>query len=573
MIYSKVETSKTSRWRRSYNHLRAEFKEKSWMSHGKELSDYIMPFLGKNLNSENNSTEKNDGRKKHQEIINSVPKQAIRTCAAGIQGGLTSPSRPWFQLALPDEEMSEVESIRDWLHDVRNILLGVFSSSNFYSQMHALNYELCLFGTGVMIIEEDMETIARFKTLTYGEYVLQLDSKGRPAQLFRLFSMTADQLCEMFGDENLTETIKNALLNGDSKTRFDVVHVIEKNQEKKQDKGDHRGMDWKSAYFPLVCDCGGNTIFRESGYRTCPFVAPRWQVIADNTYGYSPAMEALGDIKQLQKLERDKLMAIAKGVNPAMNAPTSMRGKAANTLPGGITYIDVQQGQQGFTESHQVRLNIADVRAEIAAVETRIKETFFNNLFLASLAETKDMTAREVSERAQEKMMALGPILENLMSDSLDTIIDRVYSICDQNLKLLPPTPKEMPAGVPIDIKYISLLAQAQKMVGNSSLEQLLMMIGQMAQMSPDVLHKFNADEFIDQYASALGVPPKIINSDEEVAKVREKQQAQMQMQQMAQMAPQMAGAVKDLGQTPTQGGTQNVLDMLMGGAGQVPAR
>jgi hypothetical protein len=380
--------------------------------------------------------------------------------------------------------------------------------------------------------------------------------------------MSAYQAAEKFGEDKLTETIKNALLIGDSKSRFDVIHVIEKNRDIQHGRGDHRGMDWKSAYFPLTDDNGGNTIFRESGYRTCPFVAPRWQVIADNTYGYSPAMEALGDIKQLQKLEKDKLMAIAKGVNPPMNAPSAMRGRGSNTLPGGITYIDASQGQQGFTETHQVRLNIADVRAEIAAVEMRIKETFFNNLFLASLAETKDMTAREVSERSQEKMMALGPILENLMSDSLDLIIDRVYSLCD-NMKLLPPTPNELPGGLPIEVKYISLLAQAQKMVGNSSLEQLVLMVGQIAQMDPNVRHKFNSNEFIDQYASALGTPPKIINSDEVVQKAMAEEQKQQQMMQLAQMAPQMAGAIKDLGQTPMKGGSVNALDAMSGGAGE----
>lgn len=569
MIASQVETSKTSRWRRDFANLRSEFREKSWESHGKELSDNIMPFLGRNLNSENNQTEKNDGRKKHSNIINSTPKQAIRTCAAGIQGGLTSPSRPWFQLSLPSEEMAEVETIRNWLHEVRNLLLGVFSTSNFYGQMHALNYELCLFGTGVMLIEEDIETIARFKTLTYGEYVIALDHKGRPCQLFRMFSVTAYQAVEKFGEEKLTQTIKNALIAGDNKTRFDVIHLIEKNRDIKHGRGDHRGMKWKSVYYPLVDDNGDNTIFRESGYRTCPFVAPRWQVIADNTYGYSPAMEALGDIKQLQKLERDKLMAIAKGVNPAMNAPASMRGKGANTLPGGITYIDAAQGQQSFTPTHQVNLDIADVRVEIAAVEQRIKETFFNNLFLASLAETKDMTAREVSERSQEKMMALGPILENLMSDSLDLIIDRVFSICE-NLRILPPMPQELPGGLPIEVQYISLLAQAQKMVGNSSLEQLVLMVGQISQMDPSIRHKFNSHEFIDQYASGLGTPPKIINSDDVAEKSMAAEQKQQQMMQMAAMAPQVAGAIKDLGQTPMKGGSMNAIDAMTAGSGQV---
>ena len=45
---------------------------------------------------------------------------------------------------------------------------------------------------------------------------------------------------------------------------------------------------------------------RESGYEEFPGVAPRWEVNDGRVYGDSPAMDALGDNKQLQIQERRK---------------------------------------------------------------------------------------------------------------------------------------------------------------------------------------------------------------------------------------------------------------------------
>ena len=48
-------------------------------------------------------------------ILNSVPVQAHRILASGMQAGLTSPSRPWFRLDLPDQRLTEYPAVKDWL--------------------------------------------------------------------------------------------------------------------------------------------------------------------------------------------------------------------------------------------------------------------------------------------------------------------------------------------------------------------------------------------------------------------------------------------------------------------------
>ena len=103
-----------------------------------------------------------------------------------------------------------------------------------------------------------------------------------------------------------------------------------------------------------------------------------------------------------------------------------------------------------------------------------------------------------------------------------------------------------------LKIEYISIMAQAQKMLGISGVERFTGFVGQMAQMDPSVLDKIKSDKIIDSYGDMTSVPTSILRTDEEVQAMRDQRanaQAQQQKMQQMQMA---ASAAKDLGQTST---------------------
>ena len=51
-------------------------------------------------------------------------------------GGLTSPSRPWFRLAVADEALNSVHAVKVWLSEVERLMLAVFARSNVYGALH-----------------------------------------------------------------------------------------------------------------------------------------------------------------------------------------------------------------------------------------------------------------------------------------------------------------------------------------------------------------------------------------------------------------------------------------------------
>jgi hypothetical protein len=562
-----TDSSPVQKYRRRLSALKDERSGQGWDSHWRELVDYFAPGRGRYLRNEN-ELQHNDGRKKHSKIINGSSIDARRTLAGGLQGGLTSPTRPWFRLTLQDQDLAESGPVKKYLSAVRNVMLAVFARSNFYGSTHSIYDELGVFGTGGMLLEEDPKTVIRARPFTIGEFYLALDSYHRPETMYRQFVMSVEQLVEKFDWEMLPSRIRQDYASGFLDRKNEVVHVIEPNSNKQNGRADHRGMDYKSCYFLLSGGDGASEgMLREKGYRGKPFVAPRWDVVGVDVYGQSPGMAALGDVKMLQKLEEKKLKALDKQVDPPMIAPAGMRASGVSLIPGAVNFVDEVAGSTAALKPMlEVRFDHAGVRGEIEAVERRIQRFFFNDLFLSIINQTKEMTAEEVARRHEEKLTMLGPIIERLDAEFLDPIIDRAYEICN-SYGILPEPPPEI-QGTDLKVEYISLLAQAQKMVSMSSIREFTGFVLAHAQANPGILDKVDFDQTADEVADILGVPPTMVRDDKSVAELRQAREQQDQAARMAAAAApaaEAAGAAKDLSETKLSNG-KSALDQMLGG-------
>lgn len=538
-------------------------EQSTWRQTWSDVQRFLAPRRGRYLTTDTDNVQQN-GAKKNQHVINGTAFKAGRTLGAGLQGGLTSPARPWFELTVQDQDLNGYTPVKLWLETVRDLMLAVFAGSNFYGSNHTVYEEIGYFGTGCMLIDEDFTTVINCRPFTIGEYCLSLDAQYRPSTLYRTLNLTVEQILGKFGPlENLPLTIQQAVQNKKLDQRHECLHVIEPSSIVDSAAINYRSMSYRSCY--MLKGQGEEGILRKGGYRTTPFVAPRWAVYGVDTYGDSPGIEALGDVRMLQKMEEKKLRALDKEVDPPMVGPASLRGQGATTIPGGITFVDQAAGAQGFAPAFTVRMDIANLGLEIKEVAKRVEDFFYNDLFLAILNQTKEMTATEVAQRHEEKLVMLGPVLERIQSESLGVTIDRTFSIMS-NFGMIPPPPPEI-AGHPLQVNYISTLAQAQKLIGTSSLQQFSQFTGAIAPLMPDVIDRIDGDQLIMAYADATGVPPKIIRSDSAVAAIRAQKAKNLAAQNTVTSAPELAGAAKSASQAQL-GKDQNLLQAVTGQAG-----
>lgn len=166
------------------------------------------------------------------------------------------------------------------------------------------------------------------------------------------------------------------------------------------------------------------------------------------------------------------------------------------------------------------------------------------------------MTATEVAERHEEKMLMLGPVLDRLNSELLDPLISLVFDRMVQ-ADLVPPVPDEM-NGKELNVDFISILAQSQKAITTNGVDRFISNLGVVAQMKPEALDKFDADYWVDAYADSLGIDPRYVVSGKQVAVIREQRAEQQQAQQQLAAAQQLASTAKDLGSAVGREGIQS---------------
>lgn len=554
-----------------------ETERATFLPHWRDLSDYILPRRSRFYTS-----DVNKGDRRNQKILDSTATLAARTLKAGMVSGITSPARPWFRLATPDPELSEFGSVKQWLYKCQQIMTTSFLKSNMYNTLPIAYGDLGVFGTSPISIVEDF-TGNVFNTNSYpvGSYLISKNELGMVDTFFREFRMTVRQIISTFAKvddktgkpvwDNISTHVKNLWDTAQYEQFIDVCHAILPNEEYDPKKLDSKYKKYYACYYEK--GIGGlnnqkytpeNDVFlEEKGFDLFPILCPRWEVTGEDVYGTScPGMDALGDIKQLQLGEKRSYEAIEKMIRPPMVGPSSLKNGAASILPGDITYLDVREGNQGFRPAHEVNFRIAELENKQAQVRNRISRSFFEDLFLMlANSDRRQITAREIEERHEEKLLALGPVLEQLNQDLLDPLIDISFDI-HQRQGMLPPPPKEL-EGVSLKVEYISVMAQAQKLIGISGVERLTGFVGQMAQFNPGVLDKFNAEQAIDMYAEITSIPPGIVRTDDEVAAMREaKAQAQAQ-QQGLEMIAQGAKVAKDLSSSKID--DENALGRLVG--------
>ncbi|WMX18986.1 head-to-tail connector protein [Escherichia phage vB_EcoP_PAS61] len=466
------------------------------------------------------------------------------------ESGFTSPARPWFRLATPDPEMMDYGPVKLWLEAVQNRMNDMFNKSNLYQSLPQLYGSLGTYSTGAMAVLEDDEDIIRTMPFPIGSYYLANSPRGSVDTCFRKFSMTVRQLVQEFGLNNVSESVKSMWESGTYEKWIDVMHSVYPNIDRDTLKLDSKNKPFKSVYYEVGGD--NDKLLRESGFDEFPIMAPRWEVNGEDVYGSScPGMLALGPVKALQLLQKRKSQLIDKATNPPMVAPTSLKNQRASLLPGDITYIDQITGQDGFRPAYLVNPSTADLVADIQDTRQIINSAYFVDLFMMlQNINTRSMPVEAVIEMKEEKLLMLGPVLERLNDECLNPLIDRAFSMMVRK-NMLPPPPDAM-EGMPLKVEYISVMAQAQKSIGLSSLASTVNFIGQLAQAKPEALDKLNVDQAIDAFADMSGVSPTVIVPQEQVEQARQQRAQQQQQQQMMAMGMAAAQGAKTLSEAKT---------------------
>ncbi|MBW1723751.1 MAG: head-tail connector protein, partial [Deltaproteobacteria bacterium] len=469
---------------------------------------YLMPW------KEYVTSESQAGEKRTDKVYDSTPSQSLNILSAGLLGHLTSEAAPWFQYRLVNTQLIDEPDVREWLEDVTRIHVESLGKTNFYQVILEFYEDLCGFGTAHLFQAEDDEEISRFYVFPPREVCIAENERGVVDTHYREYKQTLRNLAREFGAESLSREARDALEKEPDK-KITVVHVTTPRENWIPGRIDKEGKPFASIYY----EKDTRHLLHEGGYWEDPWHTARWRKTSREVYGRGPGIDAMPDIKTLHKQRRSDL------------------------LPNAINYFRRDHGREKPEALGEILGNVPFGMEMTQDTRNLVKQAFFVDVFLMLSQQTTGMTATEVVERVQERLMILGPAIGRLHSEALGPAIERGFNIMSRAGMF--PDPPQALEGEALTVDYISPLAKALKALEGRATQNAMQFAVPFLQLDPDAAVVFDAKKAIRRAWDLYGAPTEALRSEEEVAMIEQERAKLAQLQMMLQMAAQGAAVEK----------------------------
>ena len=291
-----------------------------------ELADYFYPrsvrFLAKNVNKTN--------KRRNKKILDSTPITAVRNFSSGMMSGATSPAQNWFRFKIRNYNMENDHEVKSWCAQVEKLMRDAFNASKIYTKLPIIYKQLGVFGFAALSLESDYDDIFVCKVLPIGSYRYAKNYKGQVDTFVREYSETAKNIVEQFGEENVSDSVKNANRENPH-AYFELIHFVMPNPNFDTTKVWAKNKKYISVYYEK--NSTENKFLSESGFDKFPYVVFEAETNGEDVYPSDcPGINALPDVKQLFEMIKEYAKAIKKIVSPPLKGPAKYKDKTISDV-------------------------------------------------------------------------------------------------------------------------------------------------------------------------------------------------------------------------------------------------
>lgn len=507
-------------------------------AHWKEVAERVLPRQDEFLQKRTV-----EGDKRTEKIFDSTALLALDRAASAIDSLISPQTQIYHRLSPEDEGLVEDRAVKLYLDEVTKLLFRVRyrPMANFASQAHECYVTQMAFGTMAMFVDDHIGIGMRYKSIALSDMYIAENHAGIVDYWHRKIRMSARAAAQKWGERNLPEVVAKALIKEPFR-KFDFIHCVKPNEEIKSGARDYRGMPFSSYYV----SCEGKKLISEGGYRTAPYAVSRHVTSPNETYGRSPAMMVLPDIKMVNEMEKTIIRAAHKIVDPPLLLHGDGVLSAFNARPNALNYGGVDEQGRQLVVPMKTGSNLP-----IAVEMTEQKRKVINDAFYVTLfqilVQNPQMTATEALIRAQEKGQLLAPTVGRTQSEFFGPIIDRELDILAASGNLPPMPEKLRRTGGGVKAVYTSPLARLRRAEDGVAIMRTIEALAPIAQVQPDVYDRFDPDKVLGELAEINGVPERVLRSMEEMTQLRDERKQAAQVQQVLEGANVAANAAKNL--------------------------
>lgn len=458
------------------------------------------------------------GKAKMQRVFDSTAMSSTKRFANRLQSGLFPPNRHWCRLepgsGIPKEQRGQAQEILDAYTD---IMFDQLRQTSFDLAMGEFLLDLCVGTAVMMIMPGDEVTPLRFIAIPQYLVAVEEGAYGIVDNVYRKLRIKAEAITREFPDVNITTELQDAI-DQRGNEELDLFDAIIFDQETGRY---HYHVIWPYKSQELV--------YREM--TSNPFIVARFSKTAGEIYGRGPLVDAIADIKTLNKTVELVLKNASLSISGVFLAADDgvLNPQNVKIQPGAIIPVARNGGPQGASLAPLPRggdFNTSQI--VMNDLRMNIKKVLMDDTLPPDTMSARSAT--EIAQRQAELATNLGSAFGRLMTEIMNPLIARILTVLDRQGLINMPLKVD---GVQIKITPISPLAEAPKM---EEVNKVLNFMQIANAMGPAGQMAINVQEAVSFIAEKMGVDQSILNDPQEV------EMMMMQQQMMAQQQAQLPG-------------------------------
>jgi hypothetical protein len=564
-----------------YKQMKAQ--KANWLNLYQTCAEYVMS------RKQSFTVDHLQGVPQTDQIFDDTAPNANSLMAAALIGALWPNGAKTFRISMPygmeEELQGETEEIKRWYQNTTKRMAEFMDNpkSGFTTALEEYMLDQGAFGiSGIMVEDQDddFEVPLAYRAVDAKALHIAEGKNGFVNTIYVEREYTIRQLVEEYGLDEISEKHRKTFLKGEGcDEKVAVLHAIEPRMDV-----DPYGFGVMNMPFASIhIDIGTEKIMRESGMLELPVAVTRFWKAMGETYGRSPAMNAMPSILEANALGEAWILAIEKTLDPALLVwDDSMMGNGViDTSPGGINVVSVSgRINTGSSVPIQPLFLVGDLQWT-AARRTELNEIIKNHFYqdrLMDLNNEHRMQNPEVQIRNDLRGQTLNTVYSRQMGELFVPVIETTFHKLRRRgfLGVIPGSkeelmlidkgiiPKYIPEAV-IDrmktgqeifkIEFISPATRIMQSEELQGIEHLVMTTINAASVNPDVLDIIDWDWTLRRVQELDGSPRETIVSLEKLKKLREQKQAMQQAQMKLEADRQQSETARNMGQAASSAG------------------
>lgn len=450
-----------------------------------------------------------------------------------------------FGISVSPERAADFENddeANDWLEMVSDIIARQYldPQTGFMTATQEAFTDLA-FGT-VTLVQEFTKGRLSFRSAPLASVWYEENHEGIPDSVYRVYSYTVRQIKQKFPDAKWDGMDRE---KDDSK--YTVLHCVRPRDEN-ENYGGQEKLPWAS-YWVLI---EKKEILLESGYDSLPIHIGRWLKSNEETYGRGPGINAIADIKMLNRMEFTILKAAMKAVDPPIVVPNDGFISKYKSFPGAVNFKDTSGNTQWDVQVMEHKGNIP-----IGMEMCDQKREFIRRVFYADwvklMPKKERQTQYEVMELVEQQLRMMAPMLGRMQAEIFVPCIQRSYRLLNR-YGMLPPPPASL-ARVKLAVDYVTAAARAQAAAQINAYLRYIQNLAILQPIDPSVMDAIDTDFIAGHLATLMGVPRRGLRSPAQISELRKQRAQELAMQAASDAAPKLAKANLDLAKANEAGG------------------